>query len=61
MKFEQHECGLALKSKKRGILGWVMASTNGQFTFDVSRKQTKGAPNLFDTIEEAKAALIEVA
>lgn len=61
MKFEKSGGGLALISKKRGILGWVMKSTNGQYTYDVSRKQTKGKREFFETEDLAKSALMRLA
>lgn len=59
MKFKKMSGGLALYYKKRGLVGWVMETTNGKWTCDVSRKQTKGKRPIFDTEDEAKKALIE--
>ena len=59
MEFKKKDGGLALISKKRGILGWVMTTIDWQFTFDVSRKETKCKRELFDNEEEAKTALMK--
>jgi len=57
MKYEKKEGGLALISKNRGIVGWVLKTVNGKFTYDVSRKEKKTHREIFDTEDEAKAGL----
>lgn len=59
MNFVRSAGGLALKSKKRGVLGWVMTTVDGQFTIDRPGKRTKTEREKFDTEEKAKAALME--
>jgi len=53
------QCSLALKSKKRGILGWVMTTINSKYTYGLTRKETISKRELFDTEDDAKAALME--
>ena len=59
MKFEKMGGGLALKSKKKGILGWVLATINDQYTFEVSGIRTKIKREALNTEEDAKAGLLE--
>ena len=59
MKFIEMTCGTVLKSKKNGVLGWVMLTTNNKYVFSLTRKETITKRELFDTEEEAKTALLE--
>ncbi len=58
MKLERTPAGLMVSTKKHGVIGWVLKTTNDQFTYELWGKRTR--PNLlrFETEDEALEAMM---